>query len=424
MVKKLLFSFSIYTLTSVLCALLNVLILPILTKYLSEKDYGTTALFSTYVMILSPVIGLSSGGYFWLEYFKKKRTGSEQATLFSTYFWLVLSCTIVIFLLCALSFPLFSNFSFFSLFFVLLIPCTSLISVIGDETKNYFINHKKPKAYLIYNVCITLVELLLSYYLVVHVYRSWEGRIFAWIISLLLQFIITTCLFSFKEKYILFTFSKADLVKLAVFGFPLIFHQLGKFVINQSDRLFIAKMISIDEAGIYSIGYQVGSMMLLPITAFANFYTPFIYERLVNLTQAKKLEIVKTSYIFFFVIIICFFGVILLSPVFFSIFIDPKFNRGLDYVPWVALSYVFWGVYILLAAIVFYKGKTRFLGVLSIFNIILNCLFNFIFIKAFGPIGAAYATALSFFIVFIIIAAYSSLLMPLPWAFFVKKNSD
>jgi len=415
MLKKIIYSFSIYTLTSVICALLNVFILPILTTYLSEEDYGTTALFSTYVMILTPLIGLSSSGYYWLEFFKADKNTIRQTTLFSTYFWLVIASAILVLALCATAFPFIKDFSYFSLFFILLIPATSVVSVIGEETRNYFINHKKPLSYLIYSVVLTLLEMALSYYFVVHVYKNWEGRIYAWIISLLLQFLVALWFFGVRQQYIRFIFSKEDLVKLALFGYPLVFHQLGKFVINQSDRLFIAKMISIDEAGIYSIGYQVGVMLLLPITAFSNFYSPFIYERLSKITEHAKVQIVKTGYAFIILIIVCFAALVLLAPYFFELFIDQKFHKGLQYVFWVALSYVFWGFYLLLTPIVFYQGKTMFLGFLSLLNIALNCLFNYVFINAFGAIGAAYATTLSFLIVFLVIAAYSSFLLPLPW---------
>jgi O-antigen/teichoic acid export membrane protein len=229
------------------------------------------------------------------------------------------------------------------------------------------------------------------------------------------QFFIALWLFGVRQQNIRFVFSKEDFIKLALFGYPLVFHQLGKFVINQSDRLFIAKMISIDEAGIYSIGYQVGVMLLLPITAFSNFYSPFIYERLSKITEHAKVQIVKTGYAFIILIIVCFAALVLLAPYFFELFIDQKFHKGLQYVFWVALSYVFWGFYLLLTPIVFYQGKTMFLGFLSLLNIALNCLFNYVFINAFGAIGAAYGTTLSFLIVFLVIAAYSSFLLPLPW---------
>ena len=53
--------------------------------------------------------------------------------------------------------------------------------------------------------------------------------------------------------------------------------RIGKFVINQSDRLFLAKMVSVEEMGIYSVGYQVGTIVLILVTAFSNFFSPFLF---------------------------------------------------------------------------------------------------------------------------------------------------
>jgi Na+-driven multidrug efflux pump len=89
-------------------------------------------------------------------------------------------------------------------------------------------------------------------------------------------------------------------------------------------------------------------------------------------------------------------------------------------VPWVALSYVFWGIYLVFSAIIFYKEKTKFLGLLSLFNIVLNCLLNVILINYFGAIGAAYATAISFLVVMIFTVLYSNKLIALPWLSFNK----
>ncbi len=422
MLKKIFYSFSIYTITSIVCAGLSIILLPILTKHLTEKDYGTTALFSTYIMILSPIIGFSSGGYFWIEFFKKDRSNEKMSRLFSTYFWFTFVVTIIVSLFLLCFYPLFKKFSVFSLFFIFLIPITSFVSLIGDETKSYFINEKQPLKYFFYSVTITIIELCLSYYFVVYIFKNWEGRIYAWIISLFIQFIFTIFLFASQKKYIRFIFFKPDLSKLLIFGYPLIFHQLGKFVINQSDRLFITKMVSIDEAGVYSIGYQVGSMLLLPISAFANFYTPFVYERLKKPESDKKIEIVKTSYVFIALIVVSFFGLILISPSFFELFVDVKFHKGLIYVFWVALSYVFWGLYLLFSAVIFFSEKTKFLGWLSVLNVILNCIFNYVFIKLYGAIGATYATALSFFVVLIFTAMYSNKLQKMPWFYFIKKT--
>jgi O-antigen/teichoic acid export membrane protein len=422
MIKKIATSLSLYTLTSIVCAALSMLILPIMTHHLSTADYGTTSIISTYVLIVSPIIGLSAGGYFWIDFFDHRKEKKDLSTVFSSYFWF-LSFMFIVFLL---SIAIFRNYiSYWAEIegiYLLAIPLLAYTIELSDFSRALFINQKKPKSYFVYSVFFTLLDLGLSYYFVVFVFHTWHGRILGWMITLLIQAIFTLWIFGYVEHYLQRVFDKKVLYSMILYGYPIIFHQLGKFVINQSDRLFISKMISIDEAGIYSIGYQVGAMLLMPIGVLTNVYTPFLYERLHQLNDDNKIQIVKFSWFFIAVLVLCFAILNIMNPLFFKIMIDPKFHSGMSYVFWVSLSYVFWGFYMLFAAIVYFYKKTKFLGWLSIVNVVVNAILNYILIQRCGAIGAAYATMISFFIVLICVVLYANKFVSLPWFYFIKKN--
>jgi len=200
-----------------------------------------------------------------------------------------------------------------------------------------------------------------------------------------------------------------------VFGLPLILHTIGKFVVNQSDRIFIAKMVSLKEAGIYNIGYQVGMVILLLVNAIANFYQPFLYERLANLTDKARIEIIRMSYLLILGLLICLLLITFFSPLFFDLLVSRNYAKGVIYVFWIGLSYFFWGVYILFAGFIFYLQKTRFLGVLAVVNVGLNLGLNYFFISWLGALGAAYATCVSYFVIAIAVIIEVSKHYPLPW---------
>jgi O-antigen/teichoic acid export membrane protein len=182
-------------------------------------------------------------------------------------------------------------------------------------------------------------------------------------------------------------------------------------------------MVSIDEAGIYNIGYQVGMIMLLLVNAMGNFMQPFLFERLASLTESAKRQIVKTSYVIIGTLLIILVVITVATPTFFTWLVDESYAKGTRYVFWVGLSYFFWGVYIIFAGYIFYSGKTGILGVLAIVNVVLNILLNYFLIKAFGPMGAAYATCISFFVVSVIIVWKANRLYPLPWLRFNFSNN-
>ena len=107
--------------------------------------------------------------------------------------------------------------------------------------------------------------------------------------------------------------------------------------------------------------------------------------------------------------------IILLTPMFFRYFIDLRYVEAVKYVFWVALGYCFWGGYMLFSGFIFFFKRNYILGWLSIFNVITNLILNYILINAYGAIGAAYATALSFLLIMLMVMYITHRFMPLPW---------
>ena len=193
-------------------------------------------------------------------------------------------------------------------------------------------------------------------------------------------------------------------------------------MINQSDRIFIAKMVSVQEAGIYNLGYQFGSLLLVAVSAFSNMFTPYLYERLANPTLEAKRQIVRMSYLFLGGILVLLLGLTAFGPWFFGNIVDARYLGSQKYVFWVGLSYFFWGVYIVVSGFIFFKNQNRILGYLGVFNMIFNIVLNYVLIGKFGALGAAYATCISFFTVSVAVAGWVGREFELPWFEFQFKN--
>lgn len=183
-------------------------------------------------------------------------------------------------------------------------------------------------------------------------------------------------------------------------------------------------MVSLSEAGIYSVGYTVGMVLMLLVTALSNVFTPFLMERLTDISERKKLQIVRLTYQLVLGMLVALLLLNLISPFLFSILISKKYSSGASYVFWVSLGYFFWGCYLLFAGYIFFFKKTIVLFWAAVVNVISNLFFNYFFIREFGALGAAYATALSFFIVFLIVLDQSNRLLKLPWFQSLKTSKN
>lgn len=415
--------FSLYTLVGFFGAGVNFLLMPYLSHFIVPEGYGLLSMVLSFISLLIPLVSLVANGLINVEYFKIKDK-KEFASFFSSIQLIPVAPALLV-LLVALLFPdsiarLFEIPADKSYWMPLSVIIASL-SIYFETLLAYAITAQNTSGFSLFYILKTIVDVALTIVFVSILRMGWEGRLYAYLITTIAFFF--TSLFYFRKQQLLTLHIQWKYVQMGLlFGLPLIMHTVGKFVINQSDRIFIAKMVSLEEAGIYNIGYQVGTVLLLLVNAASNFYTPFLYERLSNLTELTRREIVKYSYIITCILLVALVGLTIFAPMFFAWLVDPKYSSGTAYVFWIGLSYFFWGVYSIFSSFIFYKRKTKFLGYLAILNVLLNITLNYLLIQYYGALGAAYATSISFFVVAFIVGWRAVSMVQLPWLYLFRST--
>lgn len=413
---KYLRQFSIYTLVGFIGAGVGFFLMPYLSHFLQPAQYGILSMVNSLVTILIPLIGLTVSGIINVEYYRQK-DNAKFASLFSSVQFIPVLPFLLCLIICiigAVPIARFLEIPTDKSYWIPVCCVLAYLTIYYETLLAYNVAEQRPRYYAFFNVLKLMVEVSLTIIFVTHFNYGWEGRLMAWLIACVLMSAIS--FFYFHKRHLLTTnIKKADIQIAVLFGLPLILHAVGKFMINQSDRIFIAKMVSIKEAGIYNIGYQVGAILLIFVSAMANFFQPFLYERLAELTEQAKKQIVKLSYGLVAALFVLLLLMTFLAPLFFKWFIDENYAKGIRYVFWIGLSYFFWSVYVLFASYIFYSGKTKVLGILAIVNVVLNIIFNYFFILEYGALGSAYATCLSFFIVGVTVVLSADRLYPMPW---------
>jgi len=391
---------SIYTFVSFFGAGINFFLMPYLSHFIEPAEYGILSILNSYITILIPLLGLVASGLITVEYYRIKDK-KEFASLFSSIQVIPLIPAVfflIITLFFSKSITRFLEIPEEKSFWLSISIALGVFTIYFETLTMYNIIEKKPFQYAIFTTLKILIEVSLTIWFVSGLHLGWEGRMWAWVISTAVLGIIAFCYF---KKQLIFpaSISLKYIMAGITFGLPLIMHTIGKFVINQSNRIFIAKMVSIEQAGIYNIGAQVGIVILLVASSVGNFYQPFLYERLANPTPRAQDQIVKFNYAVIIGLFICLILMTLFTPLFFDLFISKKYQKATTYVFWVGLGYFFWGIYLLYTGVIFYYKKTNFLGIVALFNVLISILLNFVLIKSFGALGAAYASCISYFIV-------------------------
>jgi O-antigen/teichoic acid export membrane protein len=403
---------AIYTLTKIINSAIPFFLLPFITHHLAPAEYGIVSMFTVLVSLTMPFVSVNTTGSLSKEYYNRETID------FSKYIWNATFISI-----------LGSVFISLIYFFLadLIVKLTSIPSyllwvVVFYTFMNNFISiimlifrlEKKPLTYSIISIIMMLMNVGLSIVLILVFNFTYIARIIALVLPAIIFFIILF-IYSAKKKWLKFSINKMYIKKLLFFGIPLIPHALSTMIINFSDRIFITEMVGVQETGIYTVGYQIGSIINIIATAFYLAFTPWLFEKLKEDSHKLKKKIVKITYIYFALITSAAIILGLLAPYFIYIFLDKAYDSSQVYVIWVALGYSFSGMYLMVAGYIFYSENTKILSLITLFISILNLVLNYFLILKFGAVGAAFSTTISYFVKFLLVWFFSAKLYKMPW---------
>jgi O-antigen/teichoic acid export membrane protein len=405
-------SSSIYTIANILNSAIPFLMLPILTRYLTPVDYGIVSMFLVLVNFLMPLVGINIQGAISRQYFEKEEVNISQyiANALIVLFLNALIITIIISLFSREISEL-THFPSKGLWMVVLVAVCQVIVQINLVIWQAQV---KPFQYSVFQILQSIFNVLMTIYLVVKLGFGWEGRvqgqaIVVGLFSLISLFIL------WRNKWIKLNFNKRYIKHLFLFGGPLIPHAIGASIITMIDRLFITNMVGISATGVYTVGYQIGLIIGILQDSFNKAWVPWFYERLKNGDSNERRKIVKITYFYFVVIILLALVLSVISPWILKFFVGKEFLNANRYVLWIALGYAFNGMYKMVVNYIFFVQKTYILTLLTFLTAILNIIFNYFLISINGAVGAAQATTLSFFIVFVLTWFISNKVYHMPW---------
>jgi len=410
--------FGTYMVATMYQAGLSFLIFPYLTHYLSTGDFGIIALVNTYVTLIGAVAGMGCEGYFYINFFKAKPEEKSDYFLSSYYIPLISFLSIAI-ILVIFSVPLAKIVELTPLAIVL-IALLSLANFLYEQTLGLLIYNKKSLIYSIVIITKTSLEVLLTAFAVIYFKEHWQGRIFAWLISIAI-FGFWGLSYIYRSGMLNGKLNKQITKESFRYGFPFVFHQLSKFSMNQSDRIFLSKLTTITQTGIYNVAYQIGSVVNMVNLPFNNFFAPHMMEGLANPTPEKKKQIVKIAYSYILFLIVIVGLTCVLAEIMYAFFINPNFIEGKKIVPLVGLAYFFWGIYLIFSGILQFEKKSKLISTISIVAFAINLILNYFMIKEYGYMGAAWATLITFAFQAASTAYYAHQTTHLPWLSFFRK---
>ncbi len=377
-----------YTVCNVLSKGLALISTPIFTRLLTEEEYGTFAIFQSWfsILIIFTSLNIFMSGYTkGLLLFKGKEAEYTSASL--TQATLILLC---------LSCAYFINIEFWTDFFDL--PPHLMVGLFLEllfmPALDFWAARKRfdyqYKQYVAVTLAMSALGLLGSVVAVILFSIKLEARVYADVAAKVLFSGIIFGLVMFRGKKL---FNKEYWVYNFKFNIPLLPHYLSNYVLSQSDRLMIGKMVGKGEAGIYSVAYTISMMMNLVITAINNALTPYIYKSIEGKTSENIKRVTRPLFV-----LIAGLSILTMTfaPEIILVFGGQNYMDAIYIIPPVSASVYFIFVYAMFSTIEYYYQKTGLIAIATTVCAGLNLVLNYIFIGLFGYYAAGYTTLICY----------------------------
>jgi len=378
--------------------LVSFLIIPILTKNLSQEFYGVWTQIIVTVGLLSPMVlmGFSSAV---VRFLSGEKDSQKVSSVFHWMSAIVLSISflaivVTFFFGSTLSKTMFGNTHLYR--FVYLFGFFLLADVSFELILSFLRAQKKIQTLSVYyflknagRVIVLALGILLFHFSFFYTVTSIV------ILQLgLIVFMYVKDIFN-KVGFNLY-FKKVPWKKIICFSLPLVPYTLTIWGNNFADRYFILHILNIKQVSIYAVAYSLAAIIavLYGIIGF------ILYPHLTELwNKGDKKGVVDMfnkaiGYYLFFVFPLIAILTIFSNPII-RVLSTSSYLSGWQIIFWLALGISIFGLYQLNILPMLLENKTLLIFIISIAALMMNVVLNIIMIPRIGILGAAIATFIS-----------------------------
>lgn len=416
--NKLIRSFGIYTIAKVINSCIPFFLLPILTKYLNPGEYGITSMIITVSSFVMPIVTLKIEDAVVRRYYYDERT-------INIYLWNSISIVLIMTAITNISMLFISNYlaSFTEIpyYIYYFLPAFCLLSFFKTVFLYYLQVRQKATYFGVYSIMLTLLEFGTAILLVVYLDMGWKGQALAMLVGALIA-AIYAIVYMIKNNLIKIKYDKKSIIHAINYGSWLIPAGIGGASMIMANRMFLTKMVSIEETGLYGVATSFAGLIAFVTVSFNNAFVPWLFPKLNKNDENIKKKIVKVSYAYmlglFLLVFVIYYFVKLIIP----IFINERFYSADKHLLWLLIGYAFQGCYFMVTNYIMYVEKTKYTTYITIISGLLSVLLNYTLISIIGAVGASVAFAITFMLFFIFTWILSAKLYSMPWISFNSKK--
>lgn len=382
-----------YTVGNFLIKGLSFLTLPIFARILSVEDYGVYSVYLSYESILYIFVGLALHSCIKSA---KYKYGVKFDDFVSSIIWGICINFLGMFLLANLIFPCYQKLIPFPLSVVNLLLVHSFGSAVITFYNTYVGLEYKYQNYLLISCFNAFANLFLSLLLLKTIFTDarYMGRIIGTVVPIILITIYVLCFFFKQSKP---KIEKAYYWFALKYSLPIIPHGLSQVILAQSDRIMIDTYIGASATGLYSFAFNIYSILSIVIQSICSVWEPWAFERL---SENDYGSVRKSGNLFSMGMFVMSALAILVSPELIKI-LGPRAYEPSKFVAIpILVGGFFSSMYNIPCILEYYKEKTNMIAIGTAFAAAVNLVLNYIFIRKYGYVAAAFTTMFTYILYF------------------------
>lgn len=302
-----------YGLFQILILSVNLVTMLYVTRKVSPEGYAEYGVFLSIAALMQPFSSFSSERLVQVNKYKYQE--KEFDSFMNNLIFITYVCS---FLLIFISFILF-NFIYEEVLLLLASILVGFRALKSFKLFEYTVENQAVK-YGLVGFSVKILGLLLVFlgfeYFVV------DG--FYFILSVLFSELIVCLAINYNRMFRVNLPNKDDLLKILIFGLPLVLSTLPAWVAHESGRL-ILNYYSTSQAGLLTLGIQLGAIYMFFNNALGNSIVKNVYNSYESTTLDKL--VIKITLLQIFVAGVFFLGFLL----FYKLILDVKFYLVVDF---------------------------------------------------------------------------------------------
>jgi O-antigen/teichoic acid export membrane protein len=401
-----------YGIGNILNKSLGFILIPIYSRVIPIEQYGVLAILELIILLLLALLtfGITSGHerFFFIEKDKNEYGRFLFSNVAGLFLFSFLSLVVLSIFRPQISFLLWgTRDNSYLVLFVIIITFVEINNIIPFQILQY---EGKPLNYVVTNLIRLVISVLATIYFVLSKKLGVEGILYGRLLGSGLTMAVQMITVIAPRAVVRFDLSK--IWQTMHYGLPLTISLIGYLIFATSDRYMINWLLDERQTGMYGFGYKIANIVMLIVQSIGIGYLPSMYQQekqADNIRFYRKMLFYYTFLMSYVILFFLFFYKILLWPVVHN----KEYWNGVMIVPVMSMAFLIMGMNYFVNIGLTLKNKTRYYIIPTFISAAVNIGLNFLFIRRYGFIGAAYSALISQTLNTVLITILADRFMPI-----------